>query len=68
MMGLLVDMYLWEWDTYPERREWEPAINRRESSVCVNEGRQLVAGISKPADLFEGRLEERGGVSCKGPK
>jgi len=46
----------------------EPEINRSESFACVNEGRQIVAGgISKPADLFEGWLRERGGVSCRGP-
>ena len=40
-----------------------------ESFPYVNERKQLAAsGISNPADLFEGWLGERGGVSCKGPR
>lgn len=44
------------------------AINRRENFVCVNKGRQLVAGISELADLFERGLEPAGELGREGPK
>ena len=50
---------MWVWSQQPTG----------ESFACINEGRQLVAGgMLKPADLFEGWLGQRGGVSCGGPR
>ena len=54
---------------YPEKCGREPATDKARYFACANVGKQLVSGnISKPADIFEGRLGEReGGSVAKGP-
>ena len=44
----------------------EPGTNRRALRVRAKGG-NMRGGVSKPANLLERWLGERGGVSCQGP-